>query len=152
MLPQKADEETAKLYEEFVESFKSEEDERSAAGAKEFVRGGMVMPGTKPTEGERSWHVQRCGGGKLGQPGGSRYAAAFLTRVGLHAAPSAAPGLSSSKKGGKYVPSFTPSSLHDAPKPKAFDDADEVTWRMVAQVPSAARHDATCWGSLPMQT
>lgn len=46
---QKADEEAAKVYEEFVESFKSDEtDERG--GVKTFVRGGTVAPGSRSTE------------------------------------------------------------------------------------------------------
>ncbi len=45
---QKADEEAAKVYEEFVESFKTEEPSRKSGG---FVRGGTVLPGSKPTDG-----------------------------------------------------------------------------------------------------
>ncbi len=48
---QKADEEAAKVYEEFVESFKSEND--GGRQPKQFVRGGTVLPGSKPSEGER---------------------------------------------------------------------------------------------------
>ncbi|KAF8062719.1 RRC1 [Scenedesmus sp. PABB004] len=49
----RADEEAAKVYEEFVESFKADEpDDRrgSGAGVKAFVRGGVVTPGSRPQE------------------------------------------------------------------------------------------------------
>ncbi|EFJ48766.1 hypothetical protein VOLCADRAFT_104604 [Volvox carteri f. nagariensis] len=45
----KADEEAARVYEEFVESFKTE-DEPAKRGGTGFVRGGTVLPGSKPTE------------------------------------------------------------------------------------------------------
>jgi U2-associated protein SR140 len=48
---QKADEEAAKIYEEFVESFKSEEEPtRDAPGVKAFVHGGVAMPGSRQPE------------------------------------------------------------------------------------------------------
>ncbi|GIL64797.1 hypothetical protein Vafri_18665, partial [Volvox africanus] len=88
----KADEDAARIYEEFVESFKAE-DEPAKRGGAGFVRGGTVLPGSKPTDAPAP--------------------------VGL-----------SSKKSTKYVPSFLPPSALDAPpKPKAFDDVDEVTSR-----------------------
>lgn len=40
MLSQRAEDETARLYEEFVESFKGD----SAPGSKAFVRGGTINP------------------------------------------------------------------------------------------------------------
>lgn len=44
---QKADEEAAKVYEEFVESFKGDEAPGSDGGVKAFVRGGVVAPGSR---------------------------------------------------------------------------------------------------------
>lgn len=47
----KAEDETARLYQEFVESFQGE------SGTKTFVRGGTINPGDKPkadSEGEKS--------------------------------------------------------------------------------------------------
>jgi len=46
---QRADEEAAKIYEEFVESFKTEEEEDNR-GVKAFVRGGTVQPGSRSHE------------------------------------------------------------------------------------------------------
>lgn len=57
---QKADEETAKLYEDFVESFQAPEPRRPAMGGppiRAFVRGGTVMPGQRPDEGA---HAHAC--------------------------------------------------------------------------------------------
>jgi hypothetical protein len=47
---QKADEEAAKVYEEFVESFSSDPTE-DGRGVKAFVRGGTVMPGSSAHDG-----------------------------------------------------------------------------------------------------
>ncbi|KAF6245152.1 hypothetical protein COO60DRAFT_1467710, partial [Scenedesmus sp. NREL 46B-D3] len=47
---QKADEEAAKVYEEFVESFAAEQAE-DGRGVKAFVRGGTVMPGSSAHDG-----------------------------------------------------------------------------------------------------
>jgi hypothetical protein len=44
---QKADEEAAKVYEEFVESFKGDDAPGSEGGVKAFVRGGVVAPGSR---------------------------------------------------------------------------------------------------------
>eukprot|EP00798_Chlamydomonas_sp_ICE-L_P032267 gene32267-16833_t len=54
---QKADEEAAKVYEDFVESFKSEEAPMSRGGGppvKAFLRGGIVQPGQSDTGGSGS--------------------------------------------------------------------------------------------------
>jgi hypothetical protein len=49
---QKADEEAAKVYEEFVESFKGDDGGpgRDGGGVKAFVRGGVVAPGSRSHE------------------------------------------------------------------------------------------------------
>ena len=48
---QKADEEAAKIYEDFVESFKSEEEPvHDAPAVKAFVHGGVAMPGSRQPE------------------------------------------------------------------------------------------------------
>lgn len=47
---QKADEEAAKVYEEFVESFKGDEGPGRDSGVKAFVRGGVVAPGSRSHE------------------------------------------------------------------------------------------------------
>jgi hypothetical protein len=44
---QKADEEAAKVYEEFVESFKGDDAPGKEGGVKAFVRGGVVAPGSR---------------------------------------------------------------------------------------------------------
>jgi hypothetical protein len=49
-LLQKAEEEAAKVYEEFVESFAADEAE-DGRGVKAFVRGGTVMPGSSAHDG-----------------------------------------------------------------------------------------------------
>lgn len=46
---QKADEEAAKVYEDFVESFKGDEGPKDG-GVKAFVRGGVVAPGSRSTD------------------------------------------------------------------------------------------------------
>jgi hypothetical protein len=57
---QKAEEEAAKVYEEFVEAFASDDVQkpapaRSTAGSKQpFVRGGTVMPGQRSEEGKEA--------------------------------------------------------------------------------------------------
>lgn len=43
----KADEEAAKVYEEFVESFKGDDAPGKEGGVKAFVRGGVVAPGSR---------------------------------------------------------------------------------------------------------
>lgn len=66
---QKAEEEAAKVYEEFVESFQANEPQHNRYGPRDdgpkpFVRGGVVMPGSKPHEGglQRVWsQVQGIG-------------------------------------------------------------------------------------------
>ena len=45
---QKAEEEAAKVYEEFVESFGVDEGGKDGPGVKTFVRGGTVTPGQAP--------------------------------------------------------------------------------------------------------
>lgn len=47
---QKADEEAAKVYEEFVESFKGDEGGGQDGNVKAFVRGGVVAPGSRSHE------------------------------------------------------------------------------------------------------
>lgn len=47
---QKAEEEAAKVYEDFVESFQADEDGGGEPGTKAFVRGGVVAPGSKSHE------------------------------------------------------------------------------------------------------
>lgn len=44
---QKADEEAAKVYEEFVESFAGDDGGGRDGGVKAFVRGGIVAPGSR---------------------------------------------------------------------------------------------------------
>lgn len=51
---QKAEDETARLYQEFVESFQGE------SGTKTFVRGGTINPGDKPkadSEGKKKGYI-----------------------------------------------------------------------------------------------
>mmetsp|Transcript_3799 Transcript_3799/g.6509 ORF Transcript_3799/g.6509 Transcript_3799/m.6509 type:complete len:840 (+) Transcript_3799:199-2718(+) len=60
----RADEEAAKLYEEFVESFKA--DEENTGGIKAFVRGEIVEPGT------------RVGEVKKGSQKGGKYVPSFI--------------------------------------------------------------------------
>ena len=58
---QKADEEAAKVYEEFVESFKGDEGPGKDGGVKAFVRGGVVAPGSRSTDASGA-----CGAGVWG--------------------------------------------------------------------------------------
>lgn len=51
----KADEEAAKVYEEFVESFKGDEGPGRDSGVKTFVRGGVVAPGSRSHEATGAW-------------------------------------------------------------------------------------------------
>lgn len=55
---QKAEEEAAKVYEEFVESFAANDEDKS--GVKAFVRGGTVLPGQKSHE--ASGEINRLAG------------------------------------------------------------------------------------------
>ncbi|CAD7701765.1 unnamed protein product [Ostreobium quekettii] len=99
----RADEEAAKLYEEFVESFKADEEK---PGHKTFVRGGTIMPGTNappvpPAEGAGAG----LGGSSTGNTG--------------------------KKSGGQYVPSFIPPSMVAAMK--ADEEAKAMAKEPVAE-------------------
>ncbi len=58
LLTQKADEEAAAVYEEFVASFQGDEAGRDG-GVKAFVRGGVVAPGSRSTDASGAY----CKGG-----------------------------------------------------------------------------------------
>ena len=50
---QRADEESAKLYEEFAASFGTSEAEKQP-GSSAFVRGGTIQPGSRPSAGPQT--------------------------------------------------------------------------------------------------
>lgn len=54
-LYQKADEEAAKVYEEFVESFAGDDGGGRDGGVKAFVRGGVVAPGSRSHDATGAW-------------------------------------------------------------------------------------------------
>lgn len=147
--PQRAEEEAAAVYEEFVESFKVDDEPggRGGGGPKAFVRGGVVAPGS-------SSHAP------IGARLGARGTCACLPRraqrqtaasrgadaTRLPQRPRTSGG---SNKGGKYVPGGGGAAAAAKPKPEpgriqarhnafADDDDDEEAaevdgWRMLAR-------------------
>jgi hypothetical protein len=66
---QRADEEAAKVYEDFVESFKGDDPGRDG-GVKTFVRGGVVAPGSRSHDATGAcW---RCSNSHKQQPAAAR--------------------------------------------------------------------------------